>query len=291
MPIRTKMYSNGSVCYTVGDVLWVKLQGYPWWPGIVIEPTPKQRLTLKIKRVPILQAVVRFFNDQDRYALISYGNIQLFRKDSVYALHMQYRGNMCRAFKKAIEDAWDHINKSKDETRDYSIIEHSFDDTPDPDINFTISLSGRKRSIAEIQNFPISTVDGRSKREKRIPRSPSAHIRDSGLNDDFLPEKVALKDPAEKLHVASSKAGSIVLSAENKEELIQRGTFNVQKPADLDTNYDYNRLVSDNYSGEAFKEALLKQNQELQIYSRRNAQLVENEQTAIAINDKKIAYN
>lgn len=41
--------SNDNIIYSVGEVVWAKIRGYPYWPAIVI--TNKKIIIIKVSKV------------------------------------------------------------------------------------------------------------------------------------------------------------------------------------------------------------------------------------------------
>lgn len=55
------MSSEEDCLYNIGDVVWIKLRGNQWWPGLVIPTDPMPEELMHLKRKPY--CVVKFFNE------------------------------------------------------------------------------------------------------------------------------------------------------------------------------------------------------------------------------------
>lgn len=87
------------------SVVWAKMEGYPWWPGIVVT-RPAVRL-YDDEEEPILgptRVLVEFFNDNKRFASMKEGMVEPFKcKD--YENHKAYSGTHSHELCIAVDEA------------------------------------------------------------------------------------------------------------------------------------------------------------------------------------------
>lgn len=87
--------------YSVGDIVWAKLSGYPWWPGIVnnsMNTTAISHAKYVGTTRPKLMFYVEFFGSTSESAWISSGCL------------LEYRSGGVESFKKHVQDLIDLAN-------------------------------------------------------------------------------------------------------------------------------------------------------------------------------------
>lgn len=92
--------------YSIGTVLWINLDGYPWWPARVIHESECDFPSLEVERIPKGQILVEFFNDQNHFCLVEKKNARPFPDAEIYKLAKSdttYRKTIIGAAKEAKE--------------------------------------------------------------------------------------------------------------------------------------------------------------------------------------------
>lgn len=236
--------------YKVGDVLWVNLEGFPWWPATVIDPTPSELDNLKIPSVPTDRLVVRFFNDNDRYSLTSDPNIRPFRRDAFYNRRLEFRGKLYSTWKKAVDDAWDFVHTYNKpvypDTPDHHSDHPDPDDPPAADPDESLNPPMRKRSITD--------VDSRPKKRKRttVPPSP-ADSHNSDFHLSIAADKEKGKKRSKKSDVSRSKSKDSTRSTDKEHKPQRRRPSAILKRSSSDVNVPKNVPIPSNSDDEASK--------------------------------------
>lgn len=97
--------------FAVGTVLWVDLDGYPWWPARVVTKKDVNFTSSSYTDVPLDAVLVQFFNDNDRFTIISKKRTAAFQKDRFYDTRLRHKSGFSRAIKKAVNEAWMYLGQ------------------------------------------------------------------------------------------------------------------------------------------------------------------------------------
>lgn len=92
-------------------MMWVHLEGHPWWPARVAEPDEIDFNVLKVSAIPSHETVAMFFNDKNRFCLIDKDRTQPFRYNDFYKIRI--KGVVKPAVKGALRQAWQFIHDNK----------------------------------------------------------------------------------------------------------------------------------------------------------------------------------
>lgn len=173
-------------CYPAGTVVWANLDGFPWWPGHVVRKEEIDFDTLNIPEVMPYQAIVMFFNDNNRYSLMEKKNLQLFLHDEFYRSRTRVRTKSNRDVMIAIRQAWQFIREK------------------DPALNRSKSedLYGAEKYNADIKRFSnkkASTLIRRNSSTSEADQRGTKKRRKAALSDDEMSDKDAAQDDAKTL--------------------------------------------------------------------------------------------
>lgn len=103
-PSKSDAHSDRS--FDEGTLLWVSLEGFPWWPARVIHESECNFASLKVDEIPPHQVLIMFFNDNNRFCLTDKEKTIPFRQDKNlkrFARHKgKYRASLMGAIKEAL---------------------------------------------------------------------------------------------------------------------------------------------------------------------------------------------
>lgn len=99
-------------CFRIGEVVWAKFTGFPWWPARLVE---RQDITLDPgEPEPELgeaETLVEFFNDEQRFAVIPLEKLHPFFNKRYANQHRSYNGQYVDSFQGAVKEAEEYSKK------------------------------------------------------------------------------------------------------------------------------------------------------------------------------------
>lgn len=103
---------KGRRCFRVGEVVWAKFTGFPWWPARIVE---REEITLdQGEAEPELddgEALVEFFNDEERFAVVQLAKLHPFFSKRYASVHRNYKGQYVDPFRVAVKEAEEYSVK------------------------------------------------------------------------------------------------------------------------------------------------------------------------------------
>lgn len=101
--------------YKIGDAVWARMDGFPWWPGRVV--TRDDVIVDDRDEEPIVDAksrLVEFFNDNKRFAVIARRWLRPFN-DEYLQINKTYNGSLFSTLNDAIREAKEYIAERGEE--------------------------------------------------------------------------------------------------------------------------------------------------------------------------------
>lgn len=102
-PSKSDAHSERS--FDEGTLLWVNLEGFPWWPARVIHESECNFASLNVAKIPPDQVLIMFFNDNNRFCLTDKEKTVPFQQDKNFKRFEKYKGKYRSSLLGAIREA------------------------------------------------------------------------------------------------------------------------------------------------------------------------------------------
>ena len=143
-----------------GDVIWARLDGFPWWPSYITLPEPGHLKSLKISKIPSGRHLVWFFNDNDRYCLLPESKMRPWDDEALQG--MAASGKMKQDVLAAYREARDWLEKTGMGDEEEEIL-----DEGDAEESRRVLGEESEESESEDESDRKRRVDEKSKKRRR----------------------------------------------------------------------------------------------------------------------------
>uniref|UniRef100_T1IQG1 DNA mismatch repair protein n=1 Tax=Strigamia maritima TaxID=126957 RepID=T1IQG1_STRMM len=250
-PTPTTKTSPTSSCkdstFGIGDLVWAKLEGWPWWPSLVcLHPVEK----IHVKSTPLPEIHVQFFDDPPSRSWIKSKFVKAYRGGEAYttpprcarewkkacekadkALEMKQRG---RINIEAVFSPSDEENTSMDEGRDKRRNDDSpvlkrqkgepsikrrrivipSDDSGDDDdfkLDPKVDKSDDDSFSSEVASEDLSEID-----DEKVEKSPKSRKRKRNISTPKPSKKKQVSTPTPFLQQSTNKKSNICKETKSK---------------------------------------------------------------------------
>ena len=99
--------------FQIGEIVWGRVSGFPWWPARIVKPTTDRLKTLSVSKIPPNHRLVWFFNDKDRYTVLDIKCLSPFSNPEYSAQTKKKTGKSAKKLKLAFIQAVEEHRSSK----------------------------------------------------------------------------------------------------------------------------------------------------------------------------------
>lgn len=140
--------------FQVDTVLWARVEGFPWWPVVVIQKHHCKFQNLRVDDVPPHQVLVAFFNDNGRFSLVDKSRTRPFLRNDFYLSCIRNRGKYSKRVLSALRQAWSFI-ENKSLSRRGEIGQFLFVPITNKDTNRPTPQNNNRRNQASPVSIPV----------------------------------------------------------------------------------------------------------------------------------------